>query len=251
MLSKRIIPCLDIKDGRVVKGVNFINLTDAGDAIENAIFYESEGADELTFLDITASADKRKIRLELVRKISENLRIPFTVGGGISEISDIEETLKAGADKITLNTAAVENPSLISEGAKRFGSQAIVLAIDYKKVNGIFKVFTKGGRVETSLDAFNWCLEAVNRGAGEILATSMDKDGTQSGYDLDFLSRLRKLVKVPIIASGGAGNKEHFLRAFKEADVSACLAASLFHFRTLSISDLKLYLKQNEIKVRI
>lgn len=251
MLSKRIIPCLDIKDGRVVKGINFVNLRDAGDAIENAIYYEEEGADELTFLDITASADKRKIRLELVKRISENLRIPFTVGGGLSELNDIESTLKAGADKITLNTAAVKNPDIIYQAAKRFGSQAIVLAVDYKKIGDAYKVFIKGGREETELEALNWCKRCVENGAGEILATSMDKDGTQSGYDIDFLSKLRRLVSVPIIASGGAGSKEHFFEAFQKADVSACLAASLFHYRVLSIGDLKKYLQDNKIKVRL
>jgi cyclase len=251
LLSKRIIPCLDVKDGRVVKGTNFVNLRDAGSAVELAERYYREGADELVFLDITASSDKRKILIDLVKDVAKVIRIPFTVGGGITELNDIDLLLKAGADKVSLNTSIVENPKLIDEASKRFGSQAIVAAIDVKKVNDIYKVFVKGGREETELEGFTWCTEVFERGAGEILLTSMDKDGTKSGYDLEFLIKLNKIISIPVIASGGAGTKEHFLDAFKTAEVDACLAASLFHYRELEISELKKYLKENGVKVRL
>jgi len=251
LLSKRIIPCLDVKDGRVVKGTNFVNLRDAGSAVELAERYYHEGADELVFLDITASSDKRKILIDLVKDVAKVIRIPFTVGGGISELSDIDSLLKSGADKVSLNTSIVENPKLIDEASKRFGSQAVVAAIDVKKIGDVYKVFVKGGREETELEGYSWCKEVYERGAGEILLTSMDKDGTKSGYDIEFLSKLTKMVSVPVIASGGAGTKEHFLDAFKNADVDACLAASLFHFKELEISDLKKYLKENGVEVRL
>lgn len=251
MLSKRIIPCLDVKDGRVVKGTNFVNLRDAGSAVELAERYYREGADELVFLDITASSDKRKILIDLVKDVANVIRIPFTVGGGISELNDIDLLLKAGADKVSLNTSIVKNPNLINEGSRRFGSQAIVAAIDVKKINENYKVFVKGGREETELEGFAWCKETFERGAGEILLTSMDKDGTKSGYDLEFLSKLNKMISIPVIASGGAGTKEHFLDAFKNAEVDACLAASLFHYQELEISDLKKYLKENGVQIRI
>lgn len=251
MLSKRIIPCLDVKDGRVVKGTNFINLRDAGSAVELATRYYEEGADELVFLDITATSDKRKILIDLVEEVAKVIRIPFTVGGGISELSDIEGLLRAGADKVSLNSAIVKNPNLIDESAKRFGSQAVVAAIDIKLINDEYKVFVKGGREETSLEGFNWCNEVTERGAGEILLTSMDRDGTKNGYDLEFLKKLVEEVNVPVIASGGAGTKEHFLRAFKDANVDACLAASLFHFKELEILDLKNYLNENGVVVRL
>lgn len=251
MLSKRIIPCLDVKDGRVVKGTNFVNLRDAGSAVELAERYYYEGADELVFLDITASYDKRKILIDLVRDVAAVIRIPFTVGGGISEVNDIDALLKTGADKVSLNSAIVKNPGLIDEAAKRFGSQAVVAAIDVKKINRAYKVFIKGGREETDKEGFAWCKEAVERGAGEILLTSMDRDGTKDGYEDEFLSKLTKEVSVPVIASGGAGKKEHFLKSFKESNVDACLAASLFHYQELSIADLKNYLKENGIEVRI
>ncbi len=250
MLCKRIIPCLDVKDGRVVKGTNFINLVDAGSPVELAERYSKEGADELVFLDITASAEKRKTLLPLVEDVAKAIRIPFTVGGGISEIKDIELLLKAGADKVSLNSSIVKNPNLISEAAHQFGSQAIVAAIDVKNNGSIYKVYIKGGREETELQGLDWCKRAADLGAGEILLTSMDKDGTKEGYDLLFLSRLTKSVSVPVIASGGAGKKEDFLNAFKEADVEACLAASLFHFNQLAIKDLKDYLHSNGITVR-
>jgi len=251
MLSKRIIPCLDVKSGRVVKGTNFINLRDAGSAVELAKRYYEEGADELIFLDITATSDKRKILIELVKDVAKVIRIPFTVGGGISEIPDIENLLRAGADKVSLNSAIVKNPDLIDEAAKRFGSQAVVAAIDIKHINNEYKVFVKGGREETEREGFAWCKEAVERGAGEILLTSMDRDGTKIGYDLDFLAKLVEDTSVPVIASGGAGTKEHFLTAFKDANVDACLAASLFHYQELEIVELKKYLQENGVVVRL
>ncbi|MFZ2323322.1 MAG: imidazole glycerol phosphate synthase subunit HisF [Ignavibacteriaceae bacterium] len=250
MLAKRIIPCLDVKDGRVVKGKNFINLRDAGSAVELAQRYSEEGADELVFLDITASEEKRKTLVELVKSVASVIRIPFTVGGGISSVSDISDLLNSGADKISLNTSAVKNPQLIYESAKKFGSQAVVVAIDVKKINGKYKVFIKGGKKETNLDGINWCKEIVELGAGEILLTSMDKDGTQSGYDTEFLSILNQFIPVPVIASGGAGTMEHFYNAFN-AGADACLAASLFHYRQLEIYDLKKYLMQKGVSVRL
>ena len=250
MLSKRIIPCLDVKEGRVVKGTNFINLVDAGSPVELAERYSKEGADELVFLDISASSEKRKILINIVTEVAKAVRIPFTVGGGISEIKDIEALLKAGADKVSLNTAIIKNPNLISESAKQFGSQATVAAIDVKKKNSTYKVFIKGGREETELEGLSWCKKAVEFGAGEILLTSMDRDGTKLGYDLGFLSNLTSKLSVPVIASGGAGKMEDFLDAFSKANVDACLAASLFHFNILSIKNLKKYLSDNKIVVR-
>jgi len=251
LVSKRIIPCLDVKEGKVVKGTNFINLVDAGEAVELAARYTNESADELVFLDITASTEKRKILIHLVEEVAKAIRIPFTVGGGISELKDIEALLKAGADKVSLNTSIVNDPGLITKAAKQFGSQAVVAAIDIKLVDNINKVFIKGGREETGLEGLSWCLEVEKLGAGEILLTSMDKDGTKAGYDIPFLKVLSEKVRIPVIASGGAGSKEHFLEAFKETNVEACLAASLFHFDILKIPDLKEYLKSNGIKVRL
>ncbi|MCU0344092.1 MAG: imidazole glycerol phosphate synthase subunit HisF [Ignavibacterium sp.] len=249
-MAKRIIPCLDVMNGRVVKGTNFINLNDAGSAVELAERYYYEGADELVFLDITASLEKRKTLLQLVKEVARVIRIPFTVGGGISELEDISLLLNSGADKVSLNTSAVKNPELITEAAKKFGSQAIVAAIDVKKVENDFKIFIKGGKVETSIEAFSWCRTVSELGAGEILLTSMDKDGTKSGYDIEFLSSITKQISIPVIASGGAGNKEHFAEAFNN-DVDACLAASLFHYQQLKISELKKYLSEKGIQVRI
>jgi cyclase len=251
LVTKRIIPCLDVKDGRVVKGTNFINLRDAGSAVELSERYYNEGADELVFLDITATLEKRKTLTELVKDVAKVLRIPFTVGGGISTLDDIDALLKAGADKVSLNSSIVKNPSLITDAAKRFGSQAVVAAIDVKVVNGQQKIFVKGGKEETQLDGFEWCKLVGELGAGEILLTSMDKDGTKDGYDLDFLKKVVSEVSIPVIASGGAGTKEHFLDAFTFADVDACLAASLFHFQELDITELKKYLQQNNVLVRL
>ena len=250
MLAKRIIPCLDVKDGRVVKGTKFINLRDAGSAVELAQRYSDEGADELVFLDITASEEKRKILVELVKSVAEVIRIPFTVGGGISSVSDISALLNSGADKISLNTSAVQNPQLIYESAKKFGSQAVVAAIDVKRIDGNYKVFIKGGKEETNLDGIEWCKRVVELGAGEILLTSMDKDGTKSGYDTEFLTILNKFIPIPVIASGGAGTTEHFYDAFN-VGADACLAASLFHYRQLEIIDLKKYLRQKGVSVRL
>lgn len=250
MLAKRIIPCLDVKDGRVVKGTNFINLRDAGSAVELAQRYSDEGADELVFLDITASEEKRKTLAELVKSVAAVLRIPFTVGGGITTVNDISILLNNGADKISLNTSAVKNPWLISESAKRFGSQAIVAAIDVKKVDDEYRVFIKGGKEATALEAIKWCKEVVEFGAGEILLTSMDRDGTKNGYDINLLSVLDNFISVPIIASGGAGKMEHFYEAFN-AGADACLAASLFHYKQLEICDLKKYLMQKGVNVRL
>lgn len=251
MLCKRIIPCLDVKDGRVVKGTNFVNLVDAGSPVELAARYSEEGADELVFLDITASSEKRKTLFTLVREVAKEIRIPFTVGGGISEINDIDLLLKSGADKVSLNSAIVKNPALISEAARQFGSQAVVAAIDIKFINGVYKVFIKGGREEVDLNGTDWCRHTAELGAGEILLTSMDKDGTKSGYDINFLKELTSSVSVPVIASGGAGKKEDFLEVFREANVDASLAASLFHFNILSIKELKKYLQSNNIPVRL
>jgi len=250
LLAKRIIPCLDVKDGKVVKGTNFINLRDAGSAVELAERYYQEGADELVFLDITASIEKRKTLIQLVKDVSSVIRIPFTVGGGISEVKDISDLLNSGADKISLNTSAVKNPKLIYDAAKKFGSQAVVVAIDVKKISDNYKVFIKGGREQTDLDGYLWCKRAAELGAGEILLTSMDRDGTKSGYDIEFISNLVKLVNIPVIASGGAGNMNHFLEAFKSG-ADACLAASLFHYQELKISELKKYLLNKGIQVRI
>jgi len=249
MLAVRVIPCLDVDAGRVVKGTNFVDLRDAGDPVEIAKRYNKEGADELVFLDITASSDKRAITLDIVKKTAEQVFIPLTVGGGIRTIDDIRTLLKAGADKISLNTAAVNNPDLISEGSKRFGSQCIVVAIDAKKDGKSWAVYTHGGRNKTKLDAIKWAKKVVEFGAGEILLTSMDKDGTKDGYDLELMEEITKVVNVPVIASGGAGKKEHFVDVCKKG-ASAVLAASLFHFKELTISDLKKYMKKNGIVVR-
>ncbi|MEW6195999.1 MAG: imidazole glycerol phosphate synthase subunit HisF [Bacteroidota bacterium] len=250
MVSKRIIPCLDIKDGRVVKGTNFINLKDAGSAVELSQVYYNEGADELVFLDISATEEKRKTLVSLVRDIASVLRIPFTVGGGISTLDDIEELLKAGADKVSLNTSIVKNPLLITEASKQFGSQAIVAAIDVKKENRSYKVYVKGGKERTEIDGIEWCKQVNELGAGEILLTSMDRDGTKDGYDIDLLKAIVAVTTIPVIASGGAGKLEHFYEAFSNANVDACLAASLFHYKELAITDLKNYLLSKNITVR-
>lgn len=251
MLTKRIIPCLDVKDGKVVKGTNFVNLRNAGDAVELSERYYREGVDELVFLDITATEEKRKTLVQLVEEVAKVIRIPFTVGGGISTIEDMDNVLKAGADKISINSAAVKSPDLITDASKKFGSQAVVVAVDSKYVNGKYKVFIKGGKEETELEVINWCEKVVELGAGEILLTSMDKDGTKSGYDINLLKKVREVVTVPVVASGGAGTKEHFLEAFEQTDCNACLAASLFHFKELEIVELKKYLKSNGVEIRL
>lgn len=253
MLSKRIIPCLDVKDGRVVKGVNFVNLIDAGDPVKVAKAYSDLGADEVVFLDITASSDKRNIILDVVERTASEVFIPLTVGGGVRSVEDIRNILNAGADKISMNSAAIKNPSLINEGAERFGNQCIVVAIDAKrKQDGSgFEVYINGGRTPMGIDAVEWAIEAEKRGAGEILLTSMDCDGTKAGYDLQLTRAISEAVGIPVIASGGAGNKQHFLEAFEEGKADAALAASLFHFKELEINDLKAYLKAQGIPVRL
>lgn len=251
MLAKRIIPCLDVDRGRVVKGVRFLNLVDAGDPVEVAKVYEEQGADELVFLDITASAEGRKITLEVVRRVAEEVFMPFTVGGGISSLEDMRKLLEAGADKISINTSAVKNPELIYEGAKRFGSQCIVVAIDAKRKGDSWEVYIHGGRTPTGLDAIEWAKKAESLGAGEILLTSMNKDGTKSGYDLELTRAIAEAVRIPVIASGGAGSMEHFYEAFTFGKADACLAASLFHFREIEIPALKAYLYSRGITVRM
>lgn len=248
-LAVRIIPCLDVNAGRVVKGTKFLNLRDAGDPVQVAERYNREGADELVFLDITASSDKRPILLDVVRKTAERVFIPLTVGGGIRTVEDMKTLLRSGADKISINTSAVTNPKLISQGAARFGSQCIVVAIDAKRKGRGWEVYIHGGRTPTGKDAVRWAKEAERRGAGEILLTSMDGDGTKAGYDNRLLKAVSSAVKIPVIASGGAGRKEHFEEAWK-AGASACLAASLFHFKELSIRGIKRYLHQREVPVR-
>ncbi len=251
MLAKRVIPCLDIKDGRVVKGVNFVDLVDAGDPVENAKAYEDQLADEIVFLDISASFEGRKTIVELAKEVAQNIFTPFTIGGGIRDLDDIRKLLEVGADKVSINSSAVKNPNLIYEAAKRFGSQCIVLAIDAKKEGSSWNVYINGGRVNTGLDAIEWAKMGESLGAGEILLTSMDNDGTKKGYDIELTKKIATSLKIPVIASGGAGKKEHFLEVFKEAKADAALAASLFHFKELSVIDLKLYLKENNINVRI
>ena len=250
MHTKRIIPCLDVDNGRVVKGTNFVNLIDAGDPVEIAKIYDKSGADELVFLDITASSDAREIKANLVRAVAECVFIPFTVGGGIRTVDDFKMILREGADKVAVNSAAIMNPQLISEAAYKFGSQCVVVAIDAKKTDNGWHIFKNGGRVDMGIDAIEWAQKAAELGAGEILLTSMDKDGTKSGYDLELTRKISKSVNIPVIASGGAGNMEHFYDAFDEGCADAALAASLFHFRELEIKDLKDYLANKGISVR-
>jgi len=251
MYAQRIIPCLDIKDGRVVKGVNFVNLRDAGDPVECAKAYEQAGADEIVFLDITATSDARNTVADLVRRVAEKVFVPITVGGGIRTVDDIRSILRAGADKTSLNSAAVKNPKLISDGADAFGSQCIVVAIDAKRNGSSWEVYTAGGRIPTGIDALKWAVRAEKLGAGEILLTSMDKDGTKSGYDLELTSKVSESVGIPVIASGGAGTYEHFYEAFTSGKADAVLAASLFHYNEIPIPELKKYLRQKGISVRL
>jgi imidazole glycerol-phosphate synthase subunit HisF len=250
VLAKRIIPCLDIKDGRTVKGVNFVSLRDAGDPVELAVQYSAAGADELVFLDITATHEKRKTLIELVKKIARNINIPFTIGGGISEPSDADALLSAGADKISINSAAIRNPGLVSELAQRFGSQFVVVAVDTKFINGKNIVHLNGGRIPSELETENWVKTIEQAGAGEILLTSMDKDGTKSGFDINLLKIINKELSIPIIASGGAGNTRHFIEVFSEANVDAALAASIFHYGEILIPDLKKELRAYGICIR-
>ncbi len=275
MFTKRVIPCLDVKDGRVVKGVNFVDLIDAGDPVACGKVYDEAGADELVFLDITASSDKREIVTEMVRKVAETVFIPFTVGGGIRSIEDFKAILREGADKVSINSAAIDHPELISEAAEKFGSQCVVVAIDARRrrvgkaqdpslsysesiqmndewtVKDGWTVYKNGGRIDMGIDAVEWAKKAVELGAGEILLTSMDCDGTKDGYDIELTRTIAEAVSVPVIASGGAGTKEHFKEAITEGKADAVLAASLFHFNELSIGDLKTYLQNEGIEVRI
>lgn len=250
MLAKRIIPCLDVKDGRTVKGTNFVNLRDAGDAVELAKNYSANGADELVFLDITATNEKRKTLSELVKKIAAEINIPFTVGGGINTIEDIQILLNSGADKVSINTAAVKNPQILAGAAKSFGSQCVVLAIDAKKIGENWKVFLNGGRVETELNAIEWARKGVKLGAGEILLTSMNADGTKKGFEIELTRLVSEAVNVPVIASGGAGKLEDFAEVFVLGKADAALAASIFHFREIEIPILKNFLRGQNIEVR-
>lgn len=250
MLAKRIIPCLDIQNGRVVKGINFVNLRDAGDPIEQAAVYDAEGADELTLLDITATHENRDTILHIVEDVASTIHIPFCVGGGIRSLDDIYKTLRAGADKVSINSAALKNPELISEGARIFGRQCMVVAIDPRRVEGRFVVHIAGGRIPTEREAVEWAIEAEAHGAGEILLTSMDRDGTQVGYDIEMTRAVTEAVNIPVIASGGAGKLEDFSAAFIEAKADAALAASLFHYKQLSIGQVKGYLAAQGIPVR-
>lgn len=253
MLTKRIIPCLDVKDGKVVKGINFVGLREVGDPVQLAKRYDEEGADELVFLDITATSDNRKTMVDVVRRTAEQVFIPFTVGGGIRSTDDMRLMLRAGADKCSLNSAAVRDPDLISQGAAMFGSQCVVLAVDGRlRADGSgWNVVIAGGRIDTGMDALEWIEEGVRKGAGEILLTSMDADGTKQGFDIPFLRAVREKVKVPVIASGGCGKLEHFAEVFEENVADAALAASLFHYDELKIKDVKQYLKQKGIPVRL
>jgi imidazole glycerol-phosphate synthase subunit HisF len=252
MLAKRIIPCLDIKDGRVVKGVNFVNLRDAGDPVEQARLYDAQGADELVFLDISATHEGRKTTLDLVGRVADTVFMPLTVGGGIREVDDLRNLLVAGADKVSVNSAAVKRPELLSEGAARFGAQCIVLAIDARRVNGRgWEVFINGGRVPTGIDAIEWAIRGVELGAGEILLTSMDADGTLAGYDLELTRTIAEAVSVPVIASGGAGTPSHFAEVLTEGKADAALAASLFHDGKLKIPELKKELQTQGVPIRL
>ncbi|WP_417443949.1 imidazole glycerol phosphate synthase subunit HisF [Joostella sp.] len=251
MLTKRIIPCLDIKNGRTVKGVNFVDLRDAGDPVELAKLYAENGADELVFLDISATEERRKTLIDLVLRVAENVNIPFTVGGGISSVEDVDVLLKSGADKVSINSSAVKNPQLINELSAKFGSQCVVVAIDAKQINGQWKVHLVGGKVPMELDLFEWAEEVEKRGAGEILFTSMDNDGTKDGFANKALAKLSTDLNIPIIASGGAGKIEHFTDTFVEGKADAALAASVFHFKEIEINDLKDVLRENGIPVRL
>lgn len=251
MFAKRIVPCLDVKGGRVVKGINFINLRDAGDPVTQAKLYDGMGADELVFLDISATPEGHQTTLAMVQSIAEQVFLPLTVGGGIREVEDIRKTLLAGADKVSINSAAVKDPALLTEGANRFGNQCIVLAIDAKRMGSSWEVYVDGGRTPTGLDAVQWAKDGVNAGAGEILLTSMDRDGTEDGFDLELTGAIASGVPVPVIASGGAGRKSDFLDVFRETQAEAALAATLFHDHILEIGDLKQYLAENQVPIRL
>jgi len=250
MLKKRIIPCLDVKEGRVVKGIKFQNLRDSGDPVELAYRYMQEGADELVFLDITATQNQRQTLIEWVQKVSQVIQIPFTVGGGIRDLKDVEKLIHAGADKISINSMAVKNPKIIEEIAKKFGSQCVVVAVDNKKIGSLNKVFISAGSIETNWETELWCKEIQNLGAGEILLTSIDHDGEKNGYDWKLLKKITDEVSIPVIASGGAGNLNHFLEVFQKTKVTAALAASIFHYQSITIPELKSFLFEHSIPVR-
>ena len=251
MYTKRIIPCLDVHNGRVVKGVNFVNLRDAGDPVEIAAAYDKAGADELVFLDITASSDRRNSVVDMVRAVAEKVFIPFTVGGGIRTVDDFKAILREGADKVSVNSAAIDNPDLIKEASDKFGAQCVVLAIDAKRTPDGFHIFKHGGRIDTGIDAVEWAIKGCELGAGEILLTSMDADGTKAGYDLELTRIISENVSVPVIASGGAGSKEDFYDALTVGKADAALAASLFHYKELEIAEVKEYLKKKGVSVRL
>ncbi len=252
MLTKRIIPCLDVKDGRVVKGVNFQGLADVSSPVELGKFYSENGADELVFYDITASSDGRKIFTDILKECAANIFIPLTVGGGINTVNDFDRVLKCGADKVSVNSGAIKNPNLINEAAKLYGSQCVVLSVDVKRVNGEFRVFARGGRDDTGIEAIDWVKRGCDLGAGEIVVNSIDTDGVKGGFDIEMLEKVLSVVNVPVVASGGAGSKKHFVELFKKVpDISAGLAASVFHFGEIAIDDLKKELKENNIQVRL
>jgi cyclase len=251
MLAKRIIPCLDVDRGRVVKGVNFVDIRDAGDPVENAEVYNKQGADEIIFLDITASSDRRDIIIDVVERTAERVFVPLTVGGGIRNLDDIRGILRAGADKVSINTAAVENPALVSKGADRFGSQCIVVAIDAKQKGGSWEVYIHGGRTPTGLDVLDWAKKAEEMGAGEFMLTSMDRDGTKDGYDLRLTRTVSQLVNIPVIASGGVGTLEHVYQGLTEGLADAVLAASIFHYNEFTVGDVKAYLRERGVSVRL
>ncbi|PPR50550.1 MAG: Imidazole glycerol phosphate synthase subunit HisF [Alphaproteobacteria bacterium MarineAlpha5_Bin5] len=251
MLKTRIIPCLDVKDGRVVKGINFVDLVDAGDPVQQARYYSENGADEICFLDITASIEKRNTILSVVKKTAEEVFIPLTVGGGITSVENIRNLLKAGADKVSINTAAINNPNIVKKSAEHFGSQCIVVAVDVKKIGNQWLVHSHGGTVNREIEALSWLEKLQNLGAGEILLTSMDRDGTKSGFDLEILSKANKVLSIPIIASGGAGTKDHFFEGVSIGGASALLAASVFHFNEISIKEVKNFLLTKKINVRV
>lgn len=251
MLTKRIVPCLDIRDGRVVKGINFTEIQDVTDPVEAASYYNSEGADELVFYDITATVEDRGLFTELLRRVASQVFIPLTVGGGINTVDDFERVLTCGADKVSVNSGAIKNPKLIEEAARKYGDQCVVLSMDIKRVDGGFRLFSAGGRIDTGLDALEWARAGQERGAGELVVNSIDADGVRGGFDIEMLRAVRGVSSLPIVASGGAGNMEHFLELFTQTDVEAGLAASIFHFREVAIPQLKQYLSSHAIPMRI
>ena len=251
MVAKRIIPCLDVRDGRVVKGIHFVGIKDVGDPVECAALYDKQGADEIVFLDITATHEGRGTIVDVVRKTAKKVFVPLTVGGGIQTVDDFKEVLRAGADKVSVNSSAVKNPDLIRQAADKFGSQCVVVAIDAKRIDGSFHVVVHGGRIDTGLDAIEWAKKAQSLGAGEILLTSMDADGTKNGFDIELLNAVCNAVQIPVIASGGCGQLEHFSQVFEQTGADAALAASLFHYRELTVGQVKAHLKEKQIPVRM